>query len=117
MTASSGDGGSATSAVMAYPKGVAIDAQDVVYIAEFQGEKIRQISNKGIISTVAGAGTTVSLESRRYDMMSQNVDTGGEGGGLPALLSEIWHGLLRRKVKQRLFTSQSHFYHFFSVWK
>ncbi|CAM9717004.1 unnamed protein product, partial [Pylaiella littoralis] len=57
VTASSGDGGPASSARMAYPKGVAIDGQDAVYIAEFQGEKIRQVSTNGIISTVAGSGS------------------------------------------------------------
>lgn len=59
VTASSGDGGKAVSAVMAYPKGVAIDADDVVYVAEFQGEKIRRVSTTGMISTVAGTGSTV----------------------------------------------------------
>lgn len=59
VTSSSGDGGKATSAVMAYPKGVAIDADDAVYVAEFQGERIRKVSTSGIISTVAGTGRTV----------------------------------------------------------
>lgn len=59
VTASSGDGGKAVSAVMAYPKGIAIDADDIVYVAEFQGEKIRKVSTAGIISTVAGTGSTV----------------------------------------------------------
>lgn len=44
---------------MAYPKGIAIDGQDTVYIAEFQGEKIRMMSTDGIISACAGTGSTV----------------------------------------------------------
>ena len=59
VTASSGDGGKAVSAVMAYPKGVAIDTDGTLYVAEFQGEKIRKVSTAGIISTVVGTGSTV----------------------------------------------------------
>lgn len=59
VTASSGDGGRAVSAVMAYPKGIAIDADDAIYVAEFQGNKIRKLTTTGIISTIAGTGSTV----------------------------------------------------------
>lgn len=59
VSASSGDGGKALSAVLAYPKGIAVDADDNVYVAEFQGEKIRNIFSSGIISTCVGTGRTV----------------------------------------------------------
>ncbi|CAM9705674.1 unnamed protein product [Scytosiphon promiscuus] len=54
---SSGDGGRALSAVLLYPKGIAIDHQDSVYVAEFQGGKIRKIADTNIISTCAGTGS------------------------------------------------------------
>ncbi|CAN0326968.1 unnamed protein product [Ectocarpus sp. 6 AP-2014] len=59
VSGSSGDGGKALSAVLAYPKGIAVDADDNIYVAEFQGEKIRNISTSGIISTCVGTGSTV----------------------------------------------------------
>ncbi|CAM9789975.1 unnamed protein product [Ectocarpus fasciculatus] len=58
VSASSGDGGKALSAVLAYPKGITVDANDNIYVAEFQGEKIRNISTSGIISTCVGTGST-----------------------------------------------------------
>eukprot|EP00903_Cladosiphon_okamuranus_P013725 g12778.t1 len=60
VNASSGDGGKASSAVMAYPKALAISADDAVYVGEFQGQKIRRVSTNGMISTVAGTGSTVN---------------------------------------------------------
>ncbi|CAB1117822.1 unnamed protein product [Ectocarpus sp. CCAP 1310/34] len=60
VSRSSGDGGKALSAVLAYPKGIAVDADDNIYVAEFQGEKIRNISTSGIISTCVGTGSTAS---------------------------------------------------------
>eukprot|EP00752_Nemacystus_decipiens_P018448 g16538.t2 len=58
VAVSSGDGGKAILAAMAYPKGIAIDADDVIFVAEFQGGKIRKVSTSGIISTVIGTGST-----------------------------------------------------------
>jgi sugar lactone lactonase YvrE len=54
----SGDGGSATSAELAYPDAVALDAAGNIYIAEETGERIRKVTaSTGKISTVAGNGT------------------------------------------------------------
>jgi uncharacterized repeat protein (TIGR01451 family) len=52
----SGDGGSATSAELSYPYGVAVDASGNVYIADIGNERIRKVSS-GVITTVAGNGT------------------------------------------------------------
>jgi hypothetical protein len=54
-----GDNGPATSAQLAGPRGVAIDAQGNVYIAETGNQRIRKVSN-GVITTVAGGGTPSS---------------------------------------------------------
>ncbi|CAM9284108.1 unnamed protein product [Hapterophycus canaliculatus] len=62
VTPSSGDGGRALWAVLSYPKGIAIDSEDSVYVAEFQGGRIRKISDEDIISTCAGTGSAVSWD-------------------------------------------------------
>jgi uncharacterized protein (TIGR03437 family) len=52
-----GDGGPATSAYLAETYGVAFDVSGNLYIAEFNGERIRQVAaTTGIIETVAGDG-------------------------------------------------------------
>ena len=49
-----GDGGPATSAVLYYPTGVAIDLADNLYVADSGNCRIRKVTN-GTITTVAGA--------------------------------------------------------------
>jgi hypothetical protein len=52
-----GDGGSATSAEINGPEGVAVDASGNVYIGDAENQRIRKISTTGIITTIAGNGT------------------------------------------------------------
>jgi len=52
----SGDG-AATSAQLAFPEGLAVDAGGDVYVAEHDANRIRKISADGAISTFAGTGT------------------------------------------------------------
>ena len=52
----SGDGGLASSAQIFGPSSVAVDSTGTVYIAEFQGQRIRKIDRNGIITTFAGTG-------------------------------------------------------------
>ncbi|CAN0562572.1 unnamed protein product, partial [Laminaria digitata] len=59
VSTSSGDGGRAVSASLAFPKGIAIDGNDAVYVAEFKGGKVRKITPGGEISTSAGTGGKV----------------------------------------------------------
>ncbi len=51
----SGDRGPARSAWLNYPRGVAVDAQGDVLIADSQNNRVRRIDPQGIITTVAGA--------------------------------------------------------------
>ena len=51
-----GDGGPATSAMLAYPFGVTVDAAGNLYIADSNNQRIRKVTSAGIIGTVAGSG-------------------------------------------------------------
>ena len=52
----SGDGGDAQSASLRFPRGVALDTQGNLYIADEQNHRIRRVTPAGTISTVAGNG-------------------------------------------------------------
>jgi sugar lactone lactonase YvrE len=52
----SGDGSNATSATLARPSGVSVDASGNVYIADTDNQRIRQLVNGGAITTVIGSG-------------------------------------------------------------
>jgi sugar lactone lactonase YvrE len=53
----SGDGGPATSAALANPHGLAVDAVGNLYIADTGNARVRKVSTLGTITTVAGNGT------------------------------------------------------------
>ncbi|MBI5783125.1 MAG: hypothetical protein HZA69_05245, partial [Gammaproteobacteria bacterium] len=52
-----GDGGPATAAQLYRPFSVAVDAENNLYIADTNNNRIRKVSPDGIITTVAGDGT------------------------------------------------------------
>ena len=54
----SGDGGPATAAQIRWPCAVAVDAAGSLYILEYGNVRLRRVSASGIITTVAGNGTT-----------------------------------------------------------
>lgn len=51
---STGDGGPATAAGLAYPEALTVDSSGAVYIAD--ADKIRRVGSNGIITTFAGTG-------------------------------------------------------------
>jgi uncharacterized protein (TIGR03437 family) len=51
-----GDGGAAPSAQLNLPIGVAVDASNNLYIAEFGNNRVRKVAGSGNISTLAGTG-------------------------------------------------------------
>jgi sugar lactone lactonase YvrE len=53
-----GDGKAATAAAMVLPQGIAFDTSGNLYVAEFSANRIRKINTSGVISTVAGNGTS-----------------------------------------------------------
>ncbi len=68
----SGDGGQATSALLSYPGGIAVDAAGNLFIADTSNNRVRKVTPGGIISTVAGNGTA-----------------GYQGDGGPAVLAAL----------------------------
>jgi trimeric autotransporter adhesin len=52
-----GDGGAAISAQFNNPTGVALKADDTLFVADFANNRVRRISSSGIVSTYAGNGT------------------------------------------------------------
>ncbi|MGW4274092.1 NHL domain-containing protein [Streptomyces seoulensis] len=51
-----GDNGPALSVQLNYPRGVAVDAEGAVYIADAENHRVRKVTADGKISTVAGTG-------------------------------------------------------------
>lgn len=54
----SGDGGPATSAQLYAPRALALDPAGNLHVADDNNDRIRKIDGAGVITTVAGAGTT-----------------------------------------------------------
>ncbi len=54
----SGDGGQATAARLFNPSGVAVDWAGNVYIADNGNNRVRKVATTGIITTIAGTGST-----------------------------------------------------------
>jgi sugar lactone lactonase YvrE len=53
-----GDGGLATNAVLYSPSAAAVDASGNLYVLEHDKNRIRKVDTKGVITTVAGDGTS-----------------------------------------------------------
>lgn len=54
--------GTGTAARFNYPKGIAIDLDGHIYVADYMGNRIRKISPTGVVSTLAGTGATGSTD-------------------------------------------------------
>jgi sugar lactone lactonase YvrE len=57
-TGFSGDGGPATSAELSCPSGVTFDAAGDFFIADYSNNRVRKVDITGVITTIAGTGTT-----------------------------------------------------------
>jgi uncharacterized repeat protein (TIGR01451 family) len=53
-----GDTGPATAALLNFPSGVAVDSSGNLYIADVNNSRVRKVDTHGIITTVAGNGTS-----------------------------------------------------------
>ena len=67
-----GDGGPAAAALLAAPRGLAVDASGDLFIADYGNNRVREVNAAGTIVTVAGNGTA-----------------GFSGDGMPAALAEL----------------------------
>ena len=70
----SGDGGAATSAALFTPRGVAVDANGVVYIADTNNHVVRKVS-AGTISTIAGNAQQQGFYGDNGTASSAGLDT------------------------------------------
>lgn len=60
VAGSSGDGGQATSATLSQPVDVVIDSAGNLYVSAFAGNRIRKVNTAGVMSTIAGTGSSTS---------------------------------------------------------
>jgi sugar lactone lactonase YvrE len=63
QSASIGDAGPATSALLNTPMGVAVGPDDTIYIADTGHLRVRQVTPDGIITTVAGNGRPLQVNA------------------------------------------------------
>jgi len=79
--------GTGASASFFFPRGLAIDAADNIYVADFNNYKIRKITSEGVVTTLAGSGTTAGTGSGNVDgngtaaMFSGVTDVAVDGAG------------------------------------
>lgn len=79
-TKTGGDGGSAKSAQLAFPKGITVDGAGRLYIADTNSGRIRMVDTNGVINTIAG---------RKHDPNSVNpTDNVTDGDSL--LWVDLW---------------------------
>ncbi len=72
-----GDGGPATHASLFYPKGITLDQQGNLYIADYTNQRIRKVLPNGIIQTIAGVGLAGSYGDGGYaNQAESNFPTG-----------------------------------------
>jgi sugar lactone lactonase YvrE len=79
-----GDGASATSAVLGFPLGVALDSAGNVFIADYDNNRVRKVTPFGLITTVAGTGSPgfsgdegPALAAKLFKPYGLAVDSGG----------------------------------------
>lgn len=93
----SGDGGPAGTAQIDDPEGLAVDAQNNLYIADYAEEAIRKIGTDGKISHVAGTGNLTAAgdggpaASATLDPADIAIDTQGN-----LLVADRWNNRIRK---------------------
>lgn|GEM_PF-5976585 len=63
---SSGDGGDATSASLAYPNGVAVDGSGNLYISDYGNNRIRKVASLLVVSAMIGADSVCAGVTTTY---------------------------------------------------
>ena len=104
----SGDGGPATLAELSFPRGLAFDGKNRLYIADTQGGLIRMVDTDGTIRTVAGRYHDPDGEStdnaddgdaRKYADLydTEKIDVDPQGN---VIFNDYRHGRLRKIWRQ-----------------
>jgi sugar lactone lactonase YvrE len=88
--------GVSTVARFAVPNGLAVDAAGNVYVADSNNSRIRKISAAGVVSTLAGAGTTGAADgdagtAQFFNPMEVAVDVDGY-----VYVTDAWNQKIRR---------------------
>ena len=79
----SGDGGLATSARLSSPRGLAIDGQGHLYIADRNNGRVRRVNAEtGVVTTVAGASGTIAVDFRALVAAGDKVLIAGGTSGV-----------------------------------
>lgn len=80
----SGDGGLATAAQLAYPKGIHVSMDGSLYIADHGNNRIRKVDETGIITTVAGTDgfmcngdEQLAVTAKLFSPVDVTMDAGG----------------------------------------
>ncbi len=80
----SGDGGSATSAELSFPTGLAVNAAGNLFIADTENHRVREVGADGNITTIAGTGTAghsgdggAAVEAQLNEPRGLALDRGG----------------------------------------
>jgi hypothetical protein len=79
----SGDGMQATSAMLSFPNDICFDNIGNLYVADYSNNRVRKINTNGIITTIAGNGSSTYLgdglqaTNTGLDLFGVWIDTGG----------------------------------------
>ncbi|MGB0889991.1 MAG: hypothetical protein ACPGWS_06870, partial [Solirubrobacterales bacterium] len=95
----SGDGGTATAAELASPRGISVGPGGVVYIADTNNNRVRMVDTSGQISTIAGGGPSSAQDgdggAATQARLSQPADVVAASWG-DVFIADTNHNRIRR---------------------